>query len=356
MGNSPTSQRSQQNEVDPEATKEKVYLNVYTLPEEDLPKFLSIIPGFGVYHSGVEVYGTEYAFDGSYGGTFTGVFSSRPKTVPSDAKWIFKESILMGETNLSRAQVKEIIEEMKKEYPRSSYHFIKKNCNHFSDDLCKRLVGKSIPAWVNRLAKWGEALGVGVKEQYVEEDGSLPSGAISSSSKSTKSSTSPKSDNIDLISCIDLDGVECFNDCPDHNISQILKSKPKKNEYLLSDTDATLLINIRFKQHVKLHSIAVAAPDDGSGPKHVDLIVNKYNVTFGDVENMKPTQTIEFTSEDLVNFTPVILKTTLFQNVIHLTLFVKDNQREQPRTRINRLGLFGQPLADIQSLANATKS
>jgi hypothetical protein len=90
MGNSPTSQRSQQNEVDPEATKEKVYLNVYTLPEEDLPKFLSIIPGFGVYHSGVEVYGTEYAFDGSYGGTFTGVFSSRPKTVPSDAKSILQ--------------------------------------------------------------------------------------------------------------------------------------------------------------------------------------------------------------------------------------------------------------------------
>jgi hypothetical protein len=30
----------------------------------------------------------------------------------------------MGETSLTREQVKEIIEEMKKEYPRSSYHFI----------------------------------------------------------------------------------------------------------------------------------------------------------------------------------------------------------------------------------------
>jgi hypothetical protein len=44
------------------------------------------ITGFGVYHSGVEVYGTEYAFDGSFGGTYTGIFSTRPKTVPSDAK------------------------------------------------------------------------------------------------------------------------------------------------------------------------------------------------------------------------------------------------------------------------------
>jgi len=37
-----------------------------------------------------------------------------------------------------------------------------KNCNHFSDALCKTLVGTSIPAWVNRPAKIGSVFSFGV--------------------------------------------------------------------------------------------------------------------------------------------------------------------------------------------------
>jgi hypothetical protein len=32
---------------------------------------------------------------------------------------------------------------------------LSRNCNHFSEEFSRRLVGKSIPGWVNRLAWYG---------------------------------------------------------------------------------------------------------------------------------------------------------------------------------------------------------
>jgi len=52
-----------------------------------------------------------------------------------------------------------------------------RNCNHFSDALCKTLVGASIPAWVNRPAKIASVFSVGVfggrnkKEKEGEKEG-----------------------------------------------------------------------------------------------------------------------------------------------------------------------------------------
>ena len=40
-------------------------------------------------------------------------------------------------------------------YNGDTYHLIVKNCNHFCKDICYKLTGRSIPQWVNRLAKIG---------------------------------------------------------------------------------------------------------------------------------------------------------------------------------------------------------
>jgi len=40
-------------------------------------------------------------------------------------------------------------------YNGDTYHLIVKNCNHFCKDICYKLTGKSIPTWVNRLARLG---------------------------------------------------------------------------------------------------------------------------------------------------------------------------------------------------------
>ncbi|KAL9226740.1 hypothetical protein vseg_002514 [Gypsophila vaccaria] len=125
-----------------------VYLNVYDLtPINGYAYWL----GLGVYHSGVQVHGIEYAF-GAHDHTTTGVFDVEPRKCPG---FTFRKSILIGRTDLDSKEVRTLIEKLSKEYLGSTYHLISKNCNHFCNDLCVRLTAKPIPSWVNRLARLG---------------------------------------------------------------------------------------------------------------------------------------------------------------------------------------------------------
>ena len=55
----------------------KVYLNVYDL-NRDCNQGCADMIGFGVYHSGVQIDNTEYAFAGSTVQRGTGVYETRP--------------------------------------------------------------------------------------------------------------------------------------------------------------------------------------------------------------------------------------------------------------------------------------
>ncbi len=44
---------------------------------------------------------------------------------------------------------------LREQFAPGSYHPVKMNCNHFSDALCKELIGAPIPAWINRPATIG---------------------------------------------------------------------------------------------------------------------------------------------------------------------------------------------------------
>ncbi|KAH9613981.1 hypothetical protein KSS87_017062 [Heliosperma pusillum] len=128
-----------------------VYLNVYDLtPINGYAYWV----GLGVYHSGVQVHGVEYAF-GAHDHTTTGVFEVEPKQCPG---FTFRKSILIGRTDLGSKEVRILIEKLSKEYLGNTYHLISKNCNHFCNDLCIRLTAKPIPSWVNRLARLGMSL------------------------------------------------------------------------------------------------------------------------------------------------------------------------------------------------------
>lgn len=125
-----------------------VYLNVYDLtPINGYAYWL----GLGVYHSGVQVHGVEYAF-GAHDHSTTGVFEVEPKQCPG---FTFRKSISIGRTDLGAKEVRALIEKLSKEYLGNTYHLISKNCNHFCNDLCIRLTAKPIPSWVNRLARLG---------------------------------------------------------------------------------------------------------------------------------------------------------------------------------------------------------
>jgi hypothetical protein len=99
----------------------------------------------------VTVHGSEYSF-GAHDHPSSGVFEVEPKNCPG---FIYRCSIFIGHTNLNPLEFREFIQRMASEYHGDTYHLISKNCNHFTDDICIRLAGKSIPCWVNRLARLG---------------------------------------------------------------------------------------------------------------------------------------------------------------------------------------------------------
>lgn len=125
-----------------------VYLNVYDLtPVNGYAYWL----GLGVYHSGVQVHGVEYAF-GAHEYPTTGIFEGEPKQCEG---FTFRKTVLIGKTDLGPAEVRSLMEELAEIYRGNAYNLITKNCNHFCNDACIRLTGNPIPNWVNRLAKIG---------------------------------------------------------------------------------------------------------------------------------------------------------------------------------------------------------
>ncbi|ANM68389.1 PPPDE putative thiol peptidase family protein [Arabidopsis thaliana] len=99
----------------------------------------------------VLVHGVEYGF-GAHDHSTTGIFEVEPKQCPG---FTFRKSILIGRTDLDPENVRVFMEKLAEEYSGNSYHLITKNCNHFCNDVCVQLTRRSIPSWVNRLARFG---------------------------------------------------------------------------------------------------------------------------------------------------------------------------------------------------------
>ena len=133
-----------------------VTLHVYRLMSG--PPSLAVMEstGYGVYHTGVEVDGVEYAFGGGDFST-TGVWEQRPTRLPqSFAGATLKESIILGSTVQTPRHLRGIIATMKREWLASNYNLLSRNCNHFSAALCEALGVPGPPQYVNRLANAGE--------------------------------------------------------------------------------------------------------------------------------------------------------------------------------------------------------
>ena len=103
--------------------------------------------GFGLHHSGVEIMGDEYSFASG-----AGIFQSIPKDAPGAQ---FRESIELGHFDGGTQELKTAISEVRNDFGPDDYNLVRKNCNHFANALTWALLGRSIPAHVNRLADIG---------------------------------------------------------------------------------------------------------------------------------------------------------------------------------------------------------
>ncbi|PON96986.1 hypothetical protein TorRG33x02_073650 [Trema orientale] len=107
----------------------------------------------GIFHSAVQVYGEdEWSFGFCEQGT--GVFSCPAGKNPM---YTYREAIVLGKTNFTIFKVNQILRELSREWPGSSYDLLSKNCNHFCDEFCEMLGVPKLPGWVNRFAHAGDA-------------------------------------------------------------------------------------------------------------------------------------------------------------------------------------------------------
>ncbi|KAI3671496.1 hypothetical protein L1987_87234 [Smallanthus sonchifolius] len=175
-----------------------VYLNVYDLTSMNGYAYWL---GLGVYHSGVQVHGVEYAF-GCHDQATTGIFEGEPKQCEG---FTFRKQILIGWTEMNLREVRGIMEDLAGDYKGISYNLITRNCNHFCKDVCVRLTGNSIPSWINRLARIGflcnciipasiSSTKVGIEDNKVYKEEDMTKLRSSSSRSTLSSSCSPESE------------------------------------------------------------------------------------------------------------------------------------------------------------------
>lgn len=96
----------------------------------------------GIWHTSVVVQNTELFYS-------QGIQKTKPKTTH------FGEPLAvvdMGMTAIPKEVIQEYLSELGEDnYTAVKYNLFKNNCNHFTQDLCEFLVGKSIPSYIKDL-------------------------------------------------------------------------------------------------------------------------------------------------------------------------------------------------------------
>eukprot|EP00930_Biecheleria_cincta_P031161 TRINITY_DN21621_c0_g1_i1.p1 TRINITY_DN21621_c0_g1~~TRINITY_DN21621_c0_g1_i1.p1 ORF type:complete len:403 (+),score=50.95 TRINITY_DN21621_c0_g1_i1:92-1300(+) len=138
-----------------------VTLHIYDLGisgSEVINSVLSVV-GTGAFHTGVEVYGTEYSFGYTPTDAVPGVVKCVPRQCSGHR---FRESLILGETTLEEKEVQELVRQLGLAWPGSSYNLLKRNCTHFCDTFCRWLAVGPVPAWILSLSAAGASVDHGV--------------------------------------------------------------------------------------------------------------------------------------------------------------------------------------------------
>ncbi|KAK6535207.1 hypothetical protein TWF694_001676 [Orbilia ellipsospora] len=153
-----------------------------------------------------------------------------------------------------------------------------------------------------------------------------------------------------LYNCIDFDAVSTLNESERNAGKKILRKtwdeRLSTDPELESDSDQELLMFIPFAGIVKLHSLLIYAPPDGTSPRTLKIYVNRNDLDFSTVSDTTPTFTLNVPLVPPSSRPEVLdipLKRSLFNNVRSLTLFFEENHSdgEEETTKIWYLGLKG---------------
>lgn len=254
----------------PSAVQEMVRLNVYNAGTP------------GVYHTGLELYGTEYAFGGGGATGASGVTLQRPRVPPPGGSWKFEKTVDIAPLEKSRDEVQRIVTELKGEFSMGSYDLVAKNCNHFSEALCQRVCNQSIPAWVNALAGLGNSLGLGDtirKQMGLGAAGSGKADVGAGGLAAAGLQAGAVGADGDLSGEVDWGTAGVLNAQSDDASSALRSGGPVTSE---EDVSAELLFQLPFRTQVKMQAIHLSSPSAEQAPSRVRLFANQRNLDMND--------------------------------------------------------------------------
>ncbi|OWY98525.1 Peptidase [Phytophthora megakarya] len=96
----------------------------------------------GVWHTGVLVFGKEYFFGGG------GIQAMAPELVVQRYGMQPMRTVTLGTTSLSQQQFEQFLRENNARFTDATYDLLRHNCNNFSDEVAKFLVGSGIPQYI----------------------------------------------------------------------------------------------------------------------------------------------------------------------------------------------------------------
>jgi hypothetical protein len=144
----------------------------------------------------------------------------------------------------------------------------------------------------------------------------------------------------------------CLNEDSVDNLSGILAGRPAGTNpaILRSDCDEQLIMHFEFKPNEAAHvsGITLAAPRGGVAvPKSVQVFINARSLTFGSIDNFRPTDTVEIVwkpsdPSQQVAFVP--LKKCVVHNAFQVSVFIPDNTSdgEDDVTVLSGVALHGE--------------
>lgn len=149
---------------------------------------------------------------------------------------------------------------------------------------------------------------------------------------------------VDLVDLVDFSGVECLN-AAEGSWANVLKAGYREDEglYLESDCDEQVLLSIPFNQVVKLRSLELRAPGDGTGPRRLKIFTNSPHMGLDEAESAKPVEAFELGPEHRNGSKLLDLYFVKYQNVRSLQVFVESNEGGDELTRVSKLTVLGTP-------------
>jgi len=130
-----------------------VCLNLYDLnPVMELVNRLVLRKNqMGVFHCGIELHRTEYAFVFAADTNKTGIRRFVPK---ESLSYKFCESIDIGWTDLSIDEAQDLIFNLTFDWPADTYHISRRNCVHFAEALIGALgLHQHFPEWLKSISE-----------------------------------------------------------------------------------------------------------------------------------------------------------------------------------------------------------